>query len=324
MDDPSSERPWGERLADEGASVSDERSARRLVTDAMKVVRDRLGDIGRNGIMPLLDEAAAQVRPATDQELRIRYPGLHEDEIARRLIERAARTAAGVTIGLGGLLAAQEAAAIVSSAAPPAGGAVFGTVGVTAMAEVLVLFVLEAKLRADLGALAGQPGGTPRDLVAGVLSEVQEAGGWAKLRNVSLRRALPEAAARRIAIQIVRLVPVRFARIVIPEVVAPLVGAAFAARLALKQVRSAGEKHWGELRSLPRTTVTWGRPSGSEHPTGGHPSGGPGGPWGGGQHAGSQGNGHNRRAPGSSSHPSEWGPGPGGDSTWRQELPPPE
>jgi hypothetical protein len=324
MDDPRSERPWGERLADEGASVSDDRSAKRLVNDAMKVVRDRLGDIGRYGIQPLLDEAAAQVRPATHQELRVRYPGLHEDEIARRLIERAARTAAGVTIGLGGLLAAQEAAAVVSSAVPPAGGALFGAVGITAMAEVLVLFLLEAKLRADLGALAGQPSGTPRDLVAGVLSEVQEVGGWTKLRNASLRRALPEAAARRIAIQVVRLVPVRFARIIIPEVVAPLVGAAFAARLALRQVRSAGERHWGELRKLPRTTVTWGRPSDGERPGGGHPSGGPVGPWGGGQHAGGQGNGHGRRTPGSSSHPSEWGPGPGGDPTWPRELPPPD
>jgi hypothetical protein len=325
MDDPRSERPWGERLADEGASVSDERSTKRLVTDAMKVVRGRLGDIGRHGIQPLLDEAAAQVRPATQQELRVRYPGLHEDEVARRLIDRAARTAAGVTLGLGGLLAAQEAAAVVSSAAPPAGGAVLGTVGITAMAEVLVLFVLEAKLRADLGALAGQPSGSPRDLVAGVLNEVQEAGGWTKLRNASLRRALPEAAALRIAMQVVRLVPMRFARIVLPEVVAPLVGAAFAARLALKQVRSAGERHWGELRKLPRTTVTWGRPSAGGRPSGGHPSGGEqGGQWGGGQHAGHHGNGHNRRAPGTPPHPSEWGPGPDDNPSWRQELPPPD
>ena len=323
--DPRSDRPWGERLADQGASASDERSAKRLVTDAMKVVRDRLGDIGRHGIQPLLDEAAAQVRPATLEELRIRYPGMHDDEVARRLIDRAARTAAGVALGIGGLLAAQEAAAVVSSAVPPAGGAVLGSVGVVVLAEVLVLFVLEAKLRSDLGALAGQPTASPRDLVAGVVSEVQAVGGWNKLRGASLRRALPEAAAIRIATQVVRLVPPRFARVVIPEVIAPLIGAAFAARLALKQVRSAGEAHWAQLRAMPRTTVTWGSPTTGEHSSGHHPGGehpsGQG--WGGGRHAGHHGNGHRGRT-GGSSHPSEWGPGPGGDPSWRQELPPPE
>jgi hypothetical protein len=326
--DPRSERSWGERLADEGASASDERSARRLVTDAMKVVRGRLGDIGRQGIQPLLDEAAAQVRPTTLEELRVRYPGLHDDEIARRLIDRAARTAGGVALGIGGLLAAQEAAAVVIAAAPPAGGAVLGAVGITALAEVLVLFILEAKLRADLGALAGQPTSSPRDLVSGVISEVQAAGGWSKLRGASLRRAIPEAAAIRIAAQIVRLVPRRFARVVIPEVIAPLIGAAFAARLALKQVRSAGAAHWGQLRTIPRTTVTWGSPTTGEHPSARHPSGGEHPTrqeWGGGgRHAGHQGNGHRAPGPGSSSHPSEWGPGPGSDPSWRQELPPPE
>src|SRR6266536_2516646 len=83
--DPSSERPWGERLADESVeAVGDERSTSRLVMDAVKVVRERLGDIARQGIQPLLDEAAAQVRPATLEALRARYPGLDDDEVARR------------------------------------------------------------------------------------------------------------------------------------------------------------------------------------------------------------------------------------------------
>ena len=34
-------------------------------------------------------------RPATLQELRTRYPDLPDDEVARRLIDRAAKTAAG-------------------------------------------------------------------------------------------------------------------------------------------------------------------------------------------------------------------------------------
>jgi hypothetical protein len=296
--DPRSDRPWGERLADQGASASDERSAKRLVTDAMKVVRDRLGDIGRHGIQPLLDEAAAQVRPATLQELRARYPGLPDDEVARRLIDRAARTAGGVALVIGGLLAAQEALAAISAAAPPAGGAVLGSVGVVALAEVLVLFVLEAKLRSDLGALAGQPALSPRELVSGVISEVQAAGGWTKLRGRSLRRALPEAAARRLASQVMRLVPARFARIVIPEVVAPLIGAAFAARLAVRQVRAAGEHHWEQLRSMPHTTVSWGTPTSPPRPRA------------------SSGNGSAR------SHPSTWDSAPG--ASWPQELPPPE
>ncbi|HZD38666.1 MAG TPA: hypothetical protein VE664_08510, partial [Actinomycetes bacterium] len=117
---PRSEQSWGERLADEGAaSVGDERSTRRLVTDAVNVVRERLGDIRRQGIQPLLDEAAAQVRPATLEELRSRYAGLPDDEVARRLIERTARTAGAVALGIGGVLAAQEALAAVAAAAPP-------------------------------------------------------------------------------------------------------------------------------------------------------------------------------------------------------------
>ncbi len=303
--DPRSGQSWGEQLADESAAaVGDERSTRKLVTDAMKVVSGRLGDIGRHGIQPLLDEAAAQVRPATLQELRGRFPGLPDDEVAHRLIDRAARTAAGVALGIGGLLAAQEVLAAFSAAAPPAGGTALGAVGVTALAEVLVLFVLEAKLRADLGALAGQPTLGPRDLVSGVVSEVQAAGGWSNLRGGSMRRLIPEAAARRLAAQVARLVPSRFARIVIPEVVAPLVGSVFAARLALRQVRSAGEAHWAQLRSVPRTTATWGTPTTPHQPgsTGSRNGGGP---------------------PGSGSHPSSWGPG-SGFHPGRQELPPPD
>lgn len=298
--DPNNQQPWGERLAEEGAAAAgDERSTRGLIADALKVVRGRLGDISRQGIHPLLDEAAAQVRPATLEELRARYPGLPDDEVARRLIDRAARTAGGVALGIGGLLAAQEAMAALSSVAPPAGGVAFGAVGITALAEVLVLFVLEAKLRADLSALAGQPVPSPRDLVSGVVSEVQAAGGWSKLRGGSLRRALPEAAARRLALQVARLVPRRFARIVIPEVIAPLIGAAFAARLAVRQVRAAGEHHWVQLRPMPSTTVTWGVPT---------------------THRGADASGNGRPA---GPHSSTWGPSPG-SHPGRQELPPPE
>ncbi len=309
--DSRSERPWGERLSDESATaVGDERSTRQLVTDAMKVVRARLGDIRRQGIQPLLDEAATQVRPATPQELRARYPDLPDDEVAHRLIERAARTAGAVALGIGGMVAAQEALAAISAAAPPASGSFLGAVGITALAEVLVLFVLEAKLRADLGALAGQPVPSPRDLVSGVVSEVQAAGGWGKLRGGSLRRALPEAAARRIAAQVARLVPTRFARIVIPEVVAPLVGSVFAARMAVRQVRTAGQARWAELRSMPRTTATWGTPTMSHRP-------GPG------PHRPDPGGANGGRPPGS--HPSTWGPNPHpGGGFNRQELPPPE
>jgi len=244
-------RPWGERLADEGAHARDERSVKRLLTDAIGVVRGRIGEVSRTGVGPLLEEAAAQVRPATREELRRRYPGLDDDEIARRLINRAARTAAGVALGIGGMLAAQEAMAVVSA------GGTLGTLGVSALAEVLVLFILEAKLRADLAALAGQPVRTPKELVGAVLGEVAAAGGWRSLRGRSLRRAFPEMAARRVATRIVALVPRRFARIIVPEIVAPLVGAAFAARLAARQVRAAGEQCWQER---PRTTVTWGTP----------------------------------------------------------------
>jgi len=256
------------------------------------VVRGRLGEVSKVGVRPLLDEAAAQVRPATLQELHDRYPGLPDDEVARRLIDRAAKTAAGLAMLVGGLIAAQEAMTVASAAAPPVAGTSLGAIGVTALAEVLALFVLEAKLRADLGALAGQPTLSPRELAANVLGDVQAAGGWRAVRGRSMRRALPDAAARRAAARLAAMVPVRFARIVIPEIIAPLIGSAVAARLAARQVRSGGEQHWGRLRTMPRTTAQWGPPI---TPNGGRPPAG----W----------------------HPSGWGPPPGDEP---RQLPPPE
>jgi hypothetical protein len=276
MNDQDKQR-WGERLAAEGAAAgNDEPSLRRLFGDAVGVVRGRLGEVSKGGVRPLLDEAAAQVRPATLQELRGRYPDLPDDEVAKRLIDRAARTAAGLAMLVGGVVAAQEAVAVASAAAPPVAGTTIGSIGVTALAEVLALFVLEAKLRADLGALAGQSSLSPRELAANVLGDVQAAGGWRAVRGRSLRRALPDAAARRAAARLAAMVPARFARIIIPEVVAPLIGSAFAARLAARQVRAGGEQHWGRLRTMPRTTASWGppvTPNGGRPPTGWHPSG---------------------------------------------------
>jgi len=276
MNDQDKQR-WGERLAAEGAAAgNDEPSLRRLFGDAVGVVRGRLGEVSKGGVRPLLDEAAAQVRPATLQELRGRYPDLPDDEVAKRLIDRAARTAAGLAMLVGGVVAAQEVVAVASAAAPPVAGTTLGSIGVTALAEVLALFVLEAKLRADLGALAGQSSLSPRELAANVLGDVQAAGGWGAVRGRSLRRALPDAAARRAAARLAAMVPARFARIIIPEVVAPLIGSAIAARLAARQVRAGGEQHWGRLRTMPRTTASWGppvTPNGGRPPTGWHPSG---------------------------------------------------
>jgi hypothetical protein len=291
MNDQSRE-PWGERLAAEGAAAADEPSLRRLFGDAIGVVKGRLGEVSKVGVRPLLDEAAAQVRPASLQELRDRYPGVPDDEVARRLIDRAAKTAAGLAMLVGGVIAAQQAMAVASAAAPPVAGTTLGSIGVTALAEVLALFVVEAKLRADLGALAGQPSLSPRELAANVLGDVQAAGGWRALQGRSMRRALPDAAARRAAARLAAMVPARFARIVLPEIIAPLIGSAVAARLASRQVRSGGEQHWGRLRTIPRTTAQWGPPI---TPNGGRPPAG----W----------------------HPSGWGPPPGDEP---RQLPPPE
>jgi hypothetical protein len=291
MNDQTRE-PWGERLAAEGAAAADEPSLRRLFGDAIGVVKGQLGEVGRVGVRPLLDEAAAQVRPATLQELRDRYPGLPDDEVARRLIDRAAKTAAGLALLVGGVLAAQQAMAVASAAAPPVAGTTLGSIGVTALAEVVALFVLEAKLRADLGALAGQHALSPRELAANVLGDMQAAGGWRAVQGRSMRRAIPNAAARRAAVRVAAMVPARFARIVIPELIAPLIGSAVAARLAARQIRSGGEQHWGRLRMMPRTTAQWGPPI---TPNGGRPPAG----W----------------------HPSGWGPPPGDEP---RQLPPPE
>jgi hypothetical protein len=291
MNDQTSE-PWGERLAAEGAAAADEPSLRRLFGDAIGVVKGRLGEVSRVGVRPLLDEAAAQVRPATLHELRDRYPGLSDDEVARRLIDRAAKTAAGLALLVGGVVAAQQAMAVAAAAAPPVAGTTLGSIGITALAEVLALFVLEAKLRADLGALAGQHALSPRELAANVLGDVQAAGGWRAVQGRSMRRAIPDAAARRAAARIVAMVPARFARIVIPEIIAPLIGSAVAARLAARQIRAGGEQHWGALRLMPRTTAQWGPPV---TPNGGRPPAG----W----------------------HPSGWGPPPGDEP---RQLPPPE
>ena len=283
---------WGERLAAESAAATDEPTLRRLFGDAVGVVKGRLGEVTRGGIRPLLDDAAGQVRPASLQELRARYPGLPDDEVARRLIDRAAKTAAGLAMLVGGVVAAQEAIAVASAAAPPAAGSAIGSIGVTALAEVLALFVLEAKLRADLGALAGQPVLSPRELAANVLGDVQAAGGWKAVRGRSIGQALPNAAARRAAARLAAMIPGRFARIVLPAIVAPLIGSAVAARLASRQVRAGGELHWGRLRTIPRTTAEWGppvTPNGGRHPTAWHPSG--------------------------------WGPPPGDEP---RQLPPPE
>jgi hypothetical protein len=291
MNDQTRE-PWGERLAAEGAAAADEPSLRRLFGDAIGVVKGRLGEVSRVGVRPLLDEAAAQVRPATLHELRDRYPGLSDDEVARRLIDRAAKTAAGLALLVGGVVAAQQAMAVAAAAAPPVAGTTLGSIGITALAEVLALFVLEAKLRADLGALAGQHALSPRELAANVLGDVQAAGGWRAVQGRSMRRAIPDAAARRAAARIVAMVPARFARIVIPEIIAPLIGSAVAARLAARQIRAGGEQHWGALRLMPRTTAQWGPPV---TPNGGRPPAG----W----------------------HPSGWGPPPGDEP---RQLPPPE
>src|SRR4029450_5587196 len=110
-----------------GAAGTAEPTLRRLLTDAVGVVRGRLGEVSRGGVQPLLDEAAAQVRPATLEELRARYPGLPDDEVAGRLIDRAAKTAAGLAMLVGGVIVAQQAMAVASAAAPAGGGRTRGS-----------------------------------------------------------------------------------------------------------------------------------------------------------------------------------------------------
>ena len=171
---------------------------------------------------------------------------------------------------IGGVVAAQQAVAVASSAAPPVAGTTFGSIAVTALAEVLALFVLEAKLRADLGALAGQPTLTPRELASTSSATCRRpaAGGGAGALAAPGPQRRHRPAGRRPPGHVI---PARFARIVIPEIVAPLIDSAVAARLALGQVRTGGEQHWGRLRTTPSTVATWGPPG---TPNGGRPPAG--------------------------------------------------
>ena len=284
---------WGERLAAEGAAAgTDQPSLRRLLGDAVGVVKGRLGEVSKAGSSRCSTRRRPRSGRPPSRSCAPATPDLSDDEVARRLIDRAAKTAAGLALLVGGVIAAQRAVAVASAAAPPAAGTAIGSIGVTALAEVLALFVLEAKLRADLGALAGQPLLTPRELAANVLGDVQAAGGWKEVRGRSLRLALPDAAARRAAARLAAMVPARFARIVLPEIIAPLIGSAVAARLASRQVRAGGEQHWGRLRTMPQ-----------DH-----------------RHLGPAGHPQRRPARPAGWHPSGWGPPPGDGP---RQLPPP-
>jgi hypothetical protein len=291
MNDQTQE-PWGERLAAEGAAAADEPSLRRLLTDAIGVVRGRLGEVSRVGVRPLLDEAAAQVRPATLQELRDRYPGLPDDEVARRLIDRAAKTAAGLALLVGGVIAAQQAMAAASAAAPRWRAR---PLAASASPPWPRWSPCSCSRPSSGPTWARSPASTPSARASWRPTSSatcrRPAAGRA-VRGRSLRRALPDAAARRAAARLAVMVPARFARIVIPEVIAPLIGSAVAARLAARQIRSGGERHWGALRTMPRTTTQWGPPV---TPNGGRPPAG----W----------------------HPSGWGPPPGDEP---RQLPPPD
>jgi hypothetical protein len=72
------------------SAAADEPSLRRLLTDAVGSVKGRSARSARR-VRPLLDDGAGPGRPATLQELRARYPGPGDDEVARRLIDRAPR-----------------------------------------------------------------------------------------------------------------------------------------------------------------------------------------------------------------------------------------
>ena len=83
----TNQRPkWGEQLAEEASSTDvDKRGPRRLLRTSARAVGGRLGDIRRNGIRPVLAEAAAQIRPASRAELLERYPKPSEEQIRHQL-----------------------------------------------------------------------------------------------------------------------------------------------------------------------------------------------------------------------------------------------
>ena len=195
-------------------------------------------------------------------------PGLHDDEVAKRLIDRAAKTAAGLAMLVGGVIAAQQAVVVVGGAPGgrhdhrqhrrhrPGRGA--------------------GPVRAR-GQAPGRPGRSaarrPRELAANVLGDVQAAGGWKEVRGRSLRRALPDACARaaaRLAAMVPAVRPHRH-----PRDRRPPDRLGGGGRLALRQVRAGGEQHWGRLRTTP-STATWGPPApraAAARPTAARPAG---------------------------------------------------
>ncbi len=234
--------------------------AARLLQDAGRTVTRRAGTVARRGVRPLFDEIATQVRPADPEALRRAHPDWDDDRVAADLIRRASRTAAAVALLAGTVLVAQGVVTVAATAVPPAAGVSLATLTVTVTAEVLALFAVEAKLRADLDALAGRPRTDPRQLVAAVIGTVQAAGGVGALRGRTLRAGLPDRMARQATTTLVRYVPARFARVLAPAIIVPAVGSAIAARIAYGQVRAAGERHWkqlrtGELSATPETSA---------------------------------------------------------------------
>ena len=195
--------------------------------------------------------------------------------MARRLIDRAARTAAGLALLVGGVIAAQGAVAVASAAAPPAAGTAIGSIGVTALAEVLALFLLEAKLRADLGALAGQLLSAPRELAANVLGDVQAAGGWKEVRSRSMRLALPDAATGRRPAGRDGPGPLRPHRP--PRDHRPAARLGGGGRAGLQAGPGRRRAALGPAAHHARTTAEWGAPvipNGGRPPSGWHPSAG--------------------------------------------------
>jgi hypothetical protein len=175
-DDPAADRATAEalaRLTDADLPADQRRAALRVIADALRL-RGFKDVVRPRAVMAWVGDAVVDVAPRIPlrslETLRAHHPGLHDEEIADRIIRAAGRTSAGIGAVGGGVTSIQWAAPPTLLTAP-----------VVLAAETVAVVAVELKLIGELQELYGQP----------VRGSVAERGlsllqAWAGRRGVNL------------------------------------------------------------------------------------------------------------------------------------------